>query len=76
MQNEYQAAYRPGVASSLELRCSITPTAHINIPDNKLEEFRLALRRKFNQYVFEVADAVGIPHQEIEIDGSIKFIDG
>jgi ABC-type uncharacterized transport system YnjBCD ATPase subunit len=46
------------------------------VPEAKMEEFRLALRRQFKQYVFEVADSVGIPHQEIEIDGSIKFIDG
>lgn len=47
-----------------------------NLRPEKVEEFRMELRRRFLQYVFGAADAVEIDHRYIEVDASIKLTEG
>lgn len=68
--------HQPESNLQIDIAFTVKPTIYVNVPPAKMEEFRMALRRQMLQFVFEAADSVGIPHQELEVDGTIKLSEG
>ena len=54
------------------IKMDITIGTGIGLTPAQEEHLRDTLRKGFMQYVFECSDKAGIPHVNVDIDGTIK----